>query len=64
MSNSEEVPATITEQIYAMLLSDLADDEAFDLATIRSIQTLIEKGRLSNRNAVLKAIRVQPEEGP
>lgn len=60
MSESETVPATIAEQIYAMMLSDLVDDEAFDEATIAKLHGLIVQDRLTNRNAVLKAIQVQP----
>ena len=60
MSETGAVPTTITEQIYAMMLSDLADDEAFDEATVKKVQELIEKDMLTNRGAVLNAIQVQP----
>ena len=59
MSESETIPATIAEQIYTMMLTYLAADEAFDDATIVKLHELIDQDRLTNRNAVLKAIQVQ-----
>lgn len=60
MSETEAIPATVAEQIYAMMLSNLVDDEDFDDATIAQLHDLIDRGQLTNRNAVLKAIQVQP----
>lgn len=53
---------TIIEQIYAMMLADLSDDDVFDEGTIKKINQLIERDRITNRTAVLKAIKVQPGE--
>lgn len=63
MFDHQKKPASIADQIYALMLANLADQEEFDDVTVSRLQVLVDKNRLSHPIAILGAIQAQPEDG-